>query len=183
MLLLVVVIVAVLTMVRAFVIGTYVIPSDSMEPTLNATDRILVDKVARRSVHRGDIVVFDARATFGVDAAYVKRVIGVAGDEVACCSADGRLTLNGVPMDEPYVAPGEAASATKFDAVVPPGKLWVMGDHRSDSADSRSRLGAPGGGMVPVDDVIGRAVFRYWPRLRFGPLPSPVSPAAQENHS
>ncbi len=162
-------------MVRVFVIGTYVIPSDSMEPTLNAADRIIVDKLSPRSVHRGDVVVFDGQATFGTDTAYVKRVIGVAGDRVACCATDGRLTLDGVALNEPYVAPGDKASAVAFDAVVPADRLWVMGDHRSDSADSRSRLGAPGGGMVPVQDVIGRAVFRYWPRDAIGSIPSATS--------
>lgn len=105
---------------------------------------------------------------------YIKRVIGLPGDRVACCDAEGRMTVNGIPLNESsYLFPGDQPSATTFDVVVPEGKLWVMGDHRSQSADSRSRIGAPGGGFVPVDRVIGRAFVRTWPVSRLGTLPIP----------
>ena len=95
---------------------------------------------------------------------FVKRVIGVAGDRVTCCDAEGRLSVNGVPLDESsYLYPGDAPSEDRFDIVVPEGRLWVMGDHRSASSDSRSHLGDPGGGTVPEDKVIGRVVAVVWP--------------------
>jgi signal peptidase I len=90
-------------------------------------------------------------------------VIGLPGDRVACCAPDGRLTVNGAPVSEDYVHPGDAPSMMKFDVEVPAERLWLMGDHRSVSADSRSLLGAPGGGMVPVDRVIGRPMEIIWP--------------------
>ncbi|HQH89322.1 MAG TPA: signal peptidase I, partial [Dermatophilaceae bacterium] len=106
---------------------------------------------------------------------YVKRVVGVPGDHVVCCDVDGRLTINGVAVNEPYLYPGNPPSTTRFDVTVPAGKIWVMGDHRSASADSRSQMGKPGGGMVPLDDVVGRAWVRYWPLDRLGSLtPAPT---------
>jgi signal peptidase I len=173
----VVAVAVVLVLVRTFVVETYAIPSDSMEPTLKTSDRIIVDKVAPSHVERGDVVVFDGQA-FGGATAYVKRVIGIGGDEVSCCTDQGRLRLNGRPLDEPYVEPGDAPSDLRFDVRVPPGRLWVMGDHRSDSGDSRAHLGDPGGGMVPVGDVIGRAIWRYWPPSEFGAVPSTTATAA-----
>lgn len=105
---------------------------------------------------------------------YIKRVIGLPGDRVACCDEQGRMTVNGVPLDEAaYIFPGDKPSAVNFDVVVPEGKLWVMGDHRSQSADSRSRIGSPGGGFVPIDRVVGRAFVRTWPVSRLGTLPVP----------
>ncbi len=83
---------------------------------------------------------------------------------------EGRLTIDGVALDEPYVPVGEAPSAGTFDVWVPPGRLWLMGDHRSRSKDSRSHLGSPGGGTVSAEDVIGPVVFRYWPVDRVGVL-------------
>ncbi len=97
----------------------------------------------------------------------IKRVIGLPGDHVTCCNEFGQLTLNGVPLDEPYikVPPGAPADGTTFDVTVPKGKLWVLGDNRDLSADSayHHKQNAPGGGFVPIDDVVGRAVLISWP--------------------
>jgi signal peptidase I len=110
---------------------------------------------------------------FGADGSdhLVKRVIGLPGDRVACCDALGRMTVDGVPLDEPYVRlpPGVAAvSRDAFDVVVPPGRLWVMGDNRYDSADSRYNRGTPWKGFVPIGDVTGRAFVVSWPASRWG---------------
>ncbi len=188
-------------LVRALLVQSFSVPSGSMEPTLEPGDRILVSRLHRGpSIQRGDIVVFDGTGTWGPPAGsstgggwrqavrsaltlvslgsgadYVKRVVGVPGDRVRCCDATGRLTVNGMPVEETYLFPGDAPSAMTFEVVVPPGRIWVMGDHRGASADSRSHLGSPGGGMVPLDDVVGRAVWRYWPIDRLGTLtPAPA---------
>jgi signal peptidase I len=115
---------------------------------------------------------------------YIKRVIGVAGDRIVCCDEAGRITVDGVALDDDYVFPGDVPSLSEFDVVVPPGSLWVMGDHRSSSQDSRSLLGAPGGGMVPTDRVAGRAFAVVWPVDRLGWLSTPAAfeqPALAEN--
>ena len=192
---------AVMLLVRALVVQTFSVPSGSMQETLEPGDRILVSRLQRGpSIERGDVVVFDGTDTWGKPAGsdtasgprqlltsilaivslssgadYVKRVVGVPGDHVVCCDVDGRLTVNGVAVDEPYLYPGNPPSTTRFDVTVPAGKIWVMGDHRSASADSRSQMGKPGGGMVPLDDVVGRAWVRYWPLDRLGSLtPAPT---------
>ena len=183
--------------VRLFVAQAFYIPSGSMQPTLEVDDRVLVSRLAYRfgDVQRGDVVVFDGRGSFapvepvnkpglparvaqaigttlGISPSerdYVKRVIGLPGDRVVCCES-GQLTVNGVPLREPYVMPGDAASNQPFDVLVPTGRLWVMGDHRSSSADSRAHLGDPGGGTVPLDRVVGEVVLRFWPVRDLGPL-------------
>ncbi|RKR18724.1 signal peptidase I [Arthrobacter oryzae] len=183
--------VAISAVVRSLWLDIYFIPSASMEPLLRTGDRILVARTGSQPLNRGDVVVFDGRGSFaplnsgngpvadaladagrwlglaGSDTTYVKRVIGLPGDRVVCCDAAGRLTVNGQPVAEPYLYPGDAPSTTKFSIEVPPGRLWLMGDHRSVSADSRSLLGAPGGGMVPLERVIGRPVQIIWPLDRF----------------
>ncbi|MET9468385.1 signal peptidase I [Streptomyces sp. NPDC006544] len=189
-----------LLLLSNFVLQPFLIPSRSMEPTLAVGDRVLVDKLAYRfggTPQRGDVVVFDGTGSFvpegptgsaigealhGVGSAlglaepsdtdFVKRVVGVGGDDVAC-DANGRIKVNGVPLDEPYLFPGDTASKVPFRIVVPLGTLWVMGDHRSQSRDSRDHLGEPGGGMVPVEKVIGRADWIGWPVSRW----AHVSPA------
>jgi signal peptidase I len=99
----------------------------------------------------------------------VKRVIGLPGDHVKCCDSAGKLTINGDAITEPYLFPGAAPSDTTFDITVPAGKLWVMGDHRNNSADSRSHLAA-GTAFVPISDVEGRAIVIAWPLNHVGVL-------------
>ena len=178
-----------LALVRVFVVQTFVIPSGSMEPGLRIGDRVVVSRLDYRfgPVRRGDVVVFDGDGVFAAtnppgsllarlgagiaralgspvgETDFVKRVIGVGGDRVACCDSEGRVTVNGRALEESYVYPGDSPSSVTFDQVVPSGSLWVMGDHRSSSADSRDHLGDPGGGMVPVDQVVGRVVAVWWP--------------------
>ncbi|WP_398980741.1 signal peptidase I, partial [Streptomyces sp. I05A-00742] len=93
----------------------------------------------------------------------IKRVVAVGGDTVKCCDASGKIMVNGTPLQEPYIHPGNPPSELKFEVRVPPGRLFVMGDHRSDSADSRFHLAGPGHGTVPEDLVIGRATVIAWP--------------------
>ncbi len=183
----------------AFVAQPFWIPSASMDDTVRPGDRVLVDKLAYRSggtPHRGDVIVFDGdgifdfqpparenpvahlvREAFGLvglarpdDRDYIKRVVGIGGDHVVCCDRQGRITVNGHAVTERYLYPGDAPSRDRFSVLVPPGRLWVMGDHRSVSSDSRAHLGDPGGGMVPVDRVVGRADLRVWPLSRAGRL-------------
>ena len=191
-----------LVLVRGFVVQSFYLPSASMQPALEPGDRIVVVKVgAAAALRRGDVVVFDGTRVFasrteGESAAggivgrvlgsvasllsvdtgesdYVKRVVGVAGDHVVCCDEDGAMLVNGVRLDEPYLHPGDAPSDVAFDVVVPPRRLWVMGDHRSQSVDSRAHLGDPGGGLVRLDDVVGRAAAVYWPPGRAQGLTAP----------
>ncbi|MEU5212116.1 signal peptidase I [Streptomyces sp. NPDC020742] len=198
----------------AFVAQPFLIPSSSMENTLHIGDRVLVNKLAYRfgsAPARGDVVVFDGTGSFvhreqgenpvagllrGAGAAlglappaetdYVKRVIGIGGDHVTCCDRRGRIEVNGEPVSEGYLHPGDAPSSVDFDVVVPEGKLWVMGDHRAKSSDSRDHLGDPGGGTVPVDKVIGRADLITWPVSRWRTLHTPAAfdriPAAAGPH-
>ena len=200
---------AVLTLaVKAFVVQVYRIPSASMENTLQIGDRVLVNKLIYhfRGIDRGDIVVFSGQDSWGPDAPpassdpvvrffdavlsdiglqssqtyYIKRVIGLPGDRVACCT-DGKVTVNGVPLNESsYLYPGNAPSSFSFKATVPAGYVWVMGDHRGDSDDSRYHPGDPGGGAVPENQVVGRAFLIIWPpsQLRDLPIPSTFTQAA-----
>jgi len=103
----------------------------------------------------------------------IKRVIAVGGDQVKCCDDRGRIEVNGVPLDEPYIFPGNAPGDAAFQVVVPKGRLWVMGDHRSVSRDSTKHMSDPGGGAIPEDDVVGRAFVRLWPLDRVGRLSVP----------
>jgi signal peptidase I len=175
-------------MIKAFLLQAFYIPSGSMNDTLVFNDRILVEKPSYWSggPERGDVVVFedpggwldesqDQKATgiarvmevFGLyptGGHLVKRVIGVGGDRVVCCDDKGRITVNDVPLDETdYLAPGVKPSERKFTVDVPDGYLWMMGDNRPNSADSRVHMGDPGGGFVPVDGVVGKVFAVVWP--------------------
>lgn len=183
---------------RMFVVQAFSITSVSMQPTLQVGDRILVDKISPRwsPFRRGEVVVFDGLGSFVVRAAepsvaqrllqdtrhrlglardpaavFVKRVIGVSGDRVRCCDAVGRLEVNGVAATEPYLVNPAQASAIAFDVTVPEGAVWLLGDHRAASSDARSRLGMPGGGMVSVSNVLGRARWQVWPWEGVGSVP------------
>ena len=103
----------------------------------------------------------------------IKRVIGLSGDRVKCCDDKGRVTVNGEPLDEPYVYPDNPPSDSTFDVTVPPGRLWVMGDHRSVSADSRVHMAEEGEGTIPMGNVVGRAFVIVWPLGRAGGLGVP----------
>ncbi|MFD8524003.1 signal peptidase I [Streptomyces capillispiralis] len=108
----------------------------------------------------------------------IKRVVGVGGDRVQCCDAQGRVTVNGVPLDEDYLYPGNAPSATPFDITVPEGRLWVMGDHRENSADSRSHQDTAYGGTVSEEEVVGRAMVIAWPLGHWSTLDEPTAYAS-----
>jgi signal peptidase I len=201
---LVVIVVAALALtilLKAFVVQVFSIPSGSMENTLLPGDRILVSKIVYkfRPIDRGDIVVFGGAGSWdpptpppsnwfsglwedainlvgiaGPETDYIKRVIGIPGDHVACCNAKGQVTVNGVPLSESsYVYPGDAPSEVRFNITVPPGRLWVMGDNRGDSDDSRFRANDPGGGTIPESAVVGRAFLIIWPVSRISDLPIP----------
>jgi signal peptidase I len=190
--------------IKTYAIQAFYIPSGSMENTLEINDRVLVNKVVYhiRSIHRGDIVVFNGDGSWdpgpvptegnflqqfasGFASMFgfghpgdilIKRVIGLPGDHVACCDAEGRVTVNGVPLSEQsYLYPGAAPSVIRFNIVVPPGRLWVMGDNRYYSDDSRDHMGDPGGGTIPESAVIGRAFIIIWPPSRWRILPIPAT--------
>jgi signal peptidase I len=188
-------------LLKAFVVQVFSIPSGSMENTLLPGDRILVNKMVYRfrPIESGDIVVFSGSGSWdpptpgpanpfarfwddvtglvgiaGPGTDYVKRVIGVPGDHVVCCNALGQVTVNGVALSEKsYIYPGAAPSQIRFNITVPPGRLWVMGDNRADSDDSRYRTGDPGGGTIPESAVVGRAFLIIWPLSRITDLPIP----------
>ncbi len=192
----------VVLLITTFLVKPFSIPSGSMEDTLQVGDRVLVNRAVFkvRDVERGDVVVFDGSGSFvppqvapdrdpitgalvwvgqsfGLVAPdstdFIKRVIGTGGDRVTCCDAQGQLTVNGAPLVEDYLFPGDAPSLQPFDVEVPDGMLWVMGDHRSASADSRSHMGDPGGGFVPESSVVGRAMAVVWPISRIQNIPLP----------
>ena len=140
----------------------------SSDPIVRAYD------VTLRPLFSSIAGLFGTPADQGTD--YVKRVIGLPGDHVACCNAQGLVTVNGVPLRESsYLYPGAAPSAIHFSITVPKGRLWVMGDNRSVSDDSRMRTGDPGAGTIPENEVIGRAFIVVWPPSRWRTLPIPAT--------
>ncbi|MFD3994999.1 signal peptidase I [Streptomyces sp. NPDC058548] len=143
----------------------YSVPTDSMTPTLDVGSKILAQRVDGDEVRRGDVVVF-TDPLWG-NAPMVKRVAAVGGDTVACCDADGRLTVNGKPVDEPYLRPGPGgrtiASGTEFSVTVPAGNLFLLGDDRHTSLDSRTHMEEAGQGSVPRSSVVARVDAVVWP--------------------
>lgn len=180
---------AISLVLKTFFIQPFFIPSISMEDTLDVGDRIVVNKLAPGpfDLERGDVVVFldpgewlegepvpelspvERVLTWvgllpeNAGQHLVKRVIGLPGDHVVCCDDDGYITVNGVPIEETYVIDGAEPSQKPFDVVVPEGHLWVLGDNRPRSADSRYNTDSAGEGFVPVDNVVGRAFVIIWP--------------------
>jgi signal peptidase I len=192
------------SILRAFVGQMFIIPSESMENTLLVGDRVVVEKLT--DVKRGDVVVFEdpggwlgpeesgqKRGSIGrffevvgllPDSSHghlIKRLIGMPGDKVACCDSKGRLLVNGQPLDETsYLYPGDAPSEPVFQVTVPAGRVFVMGDHRSASGDSRVHLQETTDGgiqgdaaFVPMDKITGRAIFIVWPAGRWAKLGVP----------
>jgi signal peptidase I len=190
-------------LIKSFVVQAFYIPSSSMENTLEIGDKVLVNKLVYdfRSIHRGDIIVFNGDGSwdpvpaqpapllsrfwasisglFGTAPGvhdYIKRVVGVPGDHVACCNRQGQVTVNGVPLAEKsYLYPGDAPSEQRFSITVPAGRLWVMGDHRSVSWDSRGHMSDPGNGTIPENHVVGRAFVIVAPISRWRILPIPAT--------
>lgn len=145
----------------AVVYRPYTVPTTSMSPTIGAGDRVLAERIDGADVRRGDVVVF--QDTTWANVPVLKRVVAVGGDTVRCCDKDGRITVNGVPLDEPYLYPGDRPSTIPFEVKVPEGRVFVLGDHRSGSADSRFHLDEKDHGTVAEDQVVGRAVVIAWP--------------------
>jgi signal peptidase I len=201
--------------VHSFLFQAFFIPSGSMENTLHVGDRVLVNRLSYRVGHvqRGQIVVFSGVDSWTPEGSvapthnpvlrelrkvgsylgfapsgeqdFIKRVIGVPGDHLTCCDAQGRISVNGKPLDETYLFAGAdpdvfststaVNKSAPFDIVVPAGRLWVEGDHRDDSADSRRHTGDPGGGTIPINKVVGRAFVIVWPVSHTGTLSVPKS--------
>lgn len=192
-------------LIKTFLVQAFFIPSGSMQNTLAIGDRVLVNRAAvwiGDTPTRGEVVVFQDPGGWLADQPpaapsnwltssltyigvlpqdngdLIKRVIGVGGDNVICCNAQNQITVNGVPLDETYLYPGDKADSAPsgidpdFNITVPQGDLWVMGDHRSVSADSRAHV-LTDGGFVPVSDVVGRADLIIWPMSQWGTLPVP----------
>jgi len=187
-------------LIKTFLVRSFYIPSGSMENTLLVDDRIIVNQLepALVPVSRGDVIVFRdpggwlpeqppieqnpivaaldwTMSVVGLSAPdsndhLIKRIIGLPGDHVVCCNTLGQMSVNDIPLTEPYaLLPAGQSSVSKdaFDVVVPEDSLWVMGDNRYDSLDSRYHPNAPGKGFVPMDNVVGRALVISWPLERW----------------
>lgn len=179
-------------LIKTFLFQPFYIPSESMNPTLEVDDKIIVSKLTPGvfDLEHGDVVVFEdtenwiqGRATddptlrvrvmqvlsiIGLtpDPAQnhlVKRLIGLPGDHVVCEEVGGPLQVNGVTLEEPYINPENPACKYDFDVTVPDGHIWVMGDNRYDSADSAHHHAQGESGFVPLDDVTGKATAVFWP--------------------
>ena len=168
--------------IQSFIAQPYQVQQQSMERTLEPGQYVLVDKLTPRfdAYDRGDVVVFNPPETWtNDDTPFIKRVIGVAGDTVEVRD-DGIVYVNGNPLEEPYTYKNDEGVPEPTEAgtdqnrwVVPAGELFVMGDHRQRSADSRVF------GTIPIENVIGRAFLRYWPISTFGVLETPSYPDLQ----
>lgn len=181
-------------LVRTFLIQAFYVPSASMEDTLQENDRIIVSKISTRitGIDRSNVIVFHDPSGWlgeGFPNPYdtpvgrvlqavgivpsnsgndlVKRVIGVANDQVECCDASGRVTVNGVAISDSYMKEGIRSDQVTFSVLVPEGNVFVMGDNRGNSEDSRFHLDK-NNGMVPVEEVVGRVAMRIWPVSRIG---------------
>ncbi len=181
-------------LVRTFLIQAFYVPSASMEDTLQENDRIIVSKISTRftGIDRSNVIVFHDPGGWlgeGFPNPYdtpvgrvlqavgivpsnsgndlVKRVIGVANDQVECCDASGRVTVNGVAIADSYIKDGITSDQVTFSVLVPEGNVFVMGDNRGNSEDSRFHLDK-NNGMVPVEEIIGRVAMRIWPISRIG---------------
>lgn len=162
---------AVLLITYSVVFTSFYIPSSSMNNTLSLNDRILVNNFINTddTLKVGDIVVFkDPGGWVKQDSMFsnpsgtylIKRIIGMPGDHVECCDSNGSNVLNGAPMDEPYV---KGENLVAFDVVVPDGYVWVEGDNRENSGDSRYNAKSVGEGFIPIDNIVGKTVLRFWP--------------------
>ncbi len=197
-------------LIKTFLVQAFYIPSESMQDTLQVRDRVLVNKLVYdfREPERGEVIVFNGvqwqpevqiaepgnaiqRGLTAITSAiglgppnekdYIKRVIGLPGDTVACCDGDGRVTVNDRPLVEPYILDNNPQAQRTFGPVeVPKGRLWVMGDHRGVSADSRAHEQDQWRGTIPIENVVGRAFVIVWPIGHAGGLPIPpaLTPAA-----
>ncbi|MCX4670314.1 signal peptidase I [Streptomyces sp. NBC_01381] len=155
----------------AVVYQPYTVPTGSMTPTIGAGDRVLAQRIDGSEVRRGDVVVF-RQASWG-DLPMVKRVVGVGGDRISCCT-DGKLVVNGKQVAEPYLPDGAGVAATGIPATtVPKGRLFLLGDERSGSLDSSVHLGDGEHGSVPRGAVEGRVDAVAWPMGKFGMLERP----------
>jgi signal peptidase I len=182
--------------IKTYLVQMFFVPSESMEPLFVTNDRIMVQKWSYwdSPVRRGDVVVFQdpggwlgpppplnpvqkALSTIGLyptGGHLVKRVIGVGGDKVVCCDSEGRMTVNGTPLAESaYVKKGTRPSDRDFSVTVPEGRLWVMGDNRSNSEDSRFHRELPGGGAIPETAVVGKVWSIVWPPGRWDHIETP----------
>lgn len=188
--------------IKTFIVQFFFIPSGSMENTLQIDDRVAVNRLPfiSNNIKRGDVVVFRdpdnwlpaadietapfviAKAKAALVAVgvlpnpakqyLVKRVVGVGGDHVICCTTTGKITVNGQEMVEPYIYAGNVPSDMNFDVTVPKGKLWVMGDHRGASADSRFHQEDINKGFVPLNRVTGRVLAVIWPIKNISLVPN-----------
>ncbi|ARE74318.1 MULTISPECIES: signal peptidase I [unclassified Streptomyces] len=159
----------------AVVYRPYTVPTDSMMPTVRPGDRLLAQRIDGTEVRRGDVVIFTD--SMWSDSPMVKRVVGIGGDTVKCCGAGGGLTVNGTPLDEPYadttrpdtglaMPPGQTApTGTPFEVTVPEGNLFLLGDRRAASLDSRAHLQEAGQGTVPRSAVSARVDALAWPSM------------------
>ncbi|MFE2245465.1 signal peptidase I [Streptomyces lavendulae] len=188
-------------LIKTFLVQAFSIPSDSMQNTLQRGDRVLVDKLTPwfgSEPERGEVVVFHDPASWlageptpepnfvqtilskiglmpsADEKDLIKRTIAIGGDTVEC-KKGGPVVVNGKALDEPYIYPGNTAcdDAPFGPIIVPKGKIWVMGDHRQNSQDSRYHMQDSTQGFVPVDKVVGRAVVVAWPLTRWATLPVP----------